>query len=119
MAALNAPRSCCGVAAHDNSVLYVAGGYHTDHCLRSVEMYDPRANMWRNVAPLEVERSYLSMIEFNGSLYAVGGLDTNENALNTVERYDPALDRWFPEVSLSSPVYACGLCVVDDVAGDM
>jgi hypothetical protein len=115
--------------------LYVAGGYNTDHCLRSVEAYDPRNNHWYNVRPLEVshpltaksaralpmmgalessglmisdarvyeatsrclpaqvERSYLSMIEFNGSLYAIGGLDSGENALATVERYDPALNR--------------------------
>lgn len=56
-------------------------------------MFDPRANRWRNVAPLEVERSYLSMVEFSGSLFAIGGLDTNENALEVVEKYDPALNR--------------------------
>jgi len=110
---LNAPRSCCGVATYGNC-LYVAGGYNTDHCLRSVEMFDPRANTWTNVAPLEVARSYLSMVAFNGSLYAIGGLDSNENALDVVERYDPALQRWFTMGSLCSPVYACGLCVLNE-----
>lgn len=89
---LNAPRSCCGVATYDN-LLYVAGGYNTDHCLSSVEMYDARENRWRDMAPLGVERSYLSMIEFSGSLYAIGGLDSSENALDVVEKYDPAANR--------------------------
>lgn len=89
---LNAPRSCCGVATYDN-LLYVAGGYNTDHCLSSVEMYDARDNRWRDMAPLGVERSYLSMIEFSGSLYAIGGLDSSENALDVVEKYDPAANR--------------------------
>lgn len=113
VAPLNAPRSCCGVATL-NGCLYVAGGYNTDHCLRSVEMYDPRSNTWTNMPPLEVERSYLSMVEFNGSLYAIGGLDSNESALDIVERYDPALQRWFSCAPLTSPVYASGLCVLDE-----
>lgn len=123
VAPLNAPRSCCGVATYDNCVYVAGGyntdhwcvSVHAGHALsflarctehmgiamrilschslRSVEMFDPRANRWRNVAPLEVERSYLSMVEFSGSLFAIGGLDTNENALEVVEKYDPALNR--------------------------
>ena len=29
-------------------------------------MYDSRTGTWRDVAPLTVERSYLTMVEFNG-----------------------------------------------------
>lgn len=66
--------------------------------------------------PLEVR---VCMYVYNNLIltdlvYLPTGLDSEEQALTTIERYDPALDKWFEMPSLSSAVYACGLCVVNE-----
>ena len=76
--------------------LYAIGGYCCG-TLRTVERYDPAANAWEAVAPLETAREYHSTVVLDGMLYAVGGY--NEDSLGTrylasVERYDPAVNAW-------------------------
>lgn len=55
--------------------LYACGGYDGATFLRSVEMFDPRANKWMLIAPMSVTRSRVALAANAGKLWAVGGYD--------------------------------------------
>lgn len=48
-------RSSAGVAVLDG-MLYVAGGNDGTNCLNSVERFNPKANTWEGVAPMNIRR---------------------------------------------------------------
>lgn len=48
-------RSSAGVAVLDG-MLYVAGGNDGTSCLNSVERFNPKANTWEGVAPMNIRR---------------------------------------------------------------
>lgn len=58
--------------------LYVCGGYDGSNFLNSVEVYDPRNNKWRKVAPMNVKRNNVSLAANDGKLLAVGGNTNTE-----------------------------------------
>jgi len=76
-----------------NGKLYAAGGYDGHVFLKTCECYDPIANRWTYVAPMNVQRSRVALVANCGRLYAIGGYD-GQNNLKTMEIYDPAADRW-------------------------
>ena len=75
--------------------IYVFGGmldYSTT--LSSVEKYDPVADTWTFVSPMnELRRSMGFCTDDHGRVYAIAGGSTPAD-LQSVERYDPATDVW-------------------------
>ena len=71
-------------------MLYAVGGWDGGNLLSSVEVYDPRTNAWKAVAPMSTKRYGLaaSVLTVGGQeqLYAVGG--RHGSPLNSVEVYD-------------------------------
>jgi kelch-like protein 18 len=61
--------------------------------LRSVEVYDPNLDSWKQISPMNVKRSRVALTSNMGKLYAIGGYDGESN-LSTVEVYDPKNDSW-------------------------
>ena len=61
--------------------------------LRSVERFDPVANEWAMVAPMNKPRTGLSVAVLDGFLYSLGGHD-GSGYLNLVQCYDPLTDSW-------------------------
>lgn len=64
---------------------------------RDVEVYDPRANKWQDVASMNDTRAYFAGVACQGALYAIGGLSPemgNPNYKQTFEKYDPVRDSW-------------------------
>lgn len=60
-------------------------------------MYDPRADRWRAIAPMNDTRAYFAGVACQGVLYAMGGLSPeagNPNYKITLEKYDPVHDSW-------------------------
>lgn len=58
-----------------------------------MEKYDPVANVWTNVTPMQSRRCRLGVATLNGKLYACGGYDGN-SFLKSVEEYDPHENTW-------------------------
>jgi N-acetylneuraminic acid mutarotase len=65
--------------------------------LNIIERYDPTANQWHTVAPMDTERVFSSCAMYNGCLYVAGGYGTS--ALSSVERYDPTTNMWMNDVA--------------------
>jgi len=91
--------------------LYVAGGYDGNVFLRSVESYDPVANRWSYVAPMNTKRSRVALVATCGRLYAVGGYDGASN-LSSVEVYDVDTDKWTMTSSMVAHEGGVGVGVV-------
>jgi N-acetylneuraminic acid mutarotase len=69
-----------------------AGGAATD----VVEVYDPRADTWREAALLPQALCGYALAELEGKAYLFGGRGSDDvaDASDTVLRYDPDLDTW-------------------------
>ncbi|XP_064027821.1 kelch domain-containing protein 7A [Pogoniulus pusillus] len=82
----------CAMCSMFNYLFVVAGCKGTGRTQRPsnrVFCYDPLANVWREICPLNQARPHCKLVALDGHLYAIGG-----ECLYTVERYDPRLDRW-------------------------
>lgn len=76
--------------------LFVIGGWNDPSGdLRSVERYDPLADEWQTVAPMQNERQAAAACVSGGFIYVFGGSEVwTDSILESIERYDPHLDSW-------------------------
>ncbi len=80
-----------------NGKIYVIGGKNSGTgYLDSVERYDPQADRWEMMAPLQQRRGGFTQgaVVFNGRIYVFGGWGESEKLLDTVERYEPDQNQW-------------------------
>ena len=72
---------------------YVVGGSGAGgERLSAVELYDPQAASWNQLAGMAGPRYAHGCVAFDGKLYAVGGLGAGYQELDTAEVYDPQTD---------------------------
>eukprot|EP01018_Ginkgo_biloba_P038011 Gb_12065 [translate_table: standard] len=99
------PLCGCAVGTIDGN-LYVLGGFSKACALRSVWRYDPRVNVWAEVASMTTARAYCKTGLLNNKLYAVGGVNRGRGGLTplqSAESYDPVTDTW---IQISSMPFA-------------
>ncbi|XP_067899703.1 kelch-like protein 3 isoform X3 [Heterodontus francisci] len=96
-----------------NGQLYATGGHDGPLVRKSVEVYDPSANTWRQVADMNMCRRNAGVCAVNGFLYVVGGDDGSSN-LSSVEFYNSITDKWtlLPTNMSTGRSYA-GVAVID------
>lgn len=71
-----------------NGYICVAGGYTTEYTWsKSVELYNPSLNEWRELKEMNKSRANFGLVELDGYLYAMGGD-------RIIEKYDPRTDCW-------------------------
>lgn len=108
--------------------LYVCGGYDgARSSLKSVEVFDPTRNAWREGVPMGQRRARAAATVCEGSLYVCGGFDGSE-LLRSAESFEPASRRWRPlppmsvaryiatAATVGGKVYVCGGVGGDGVA---
>ena len=65
---------------------------------REAEVYDPRADRWRAIAPMNDTRAYFAGVICQGAFYALGGRSPQSGGIpnyrTTIEKYDPVHDTW-------------------------
>jgi len=77
-------------------LIYVVGGIGEGGKLITVELYDPQAASWTQLAGMMEPRYGHGCVALDGKLYAVGGLGATNQVLDTAEVYDPQADGWQP-----------------------
>lgn len=61
--------------------------------LKTVEVYDEGAGVWKEVAEMTVPRASLAASALNGKIYAIGG-QSDRQTHASLEYYDPGADVW-------------------------
>ena len=103
------PREHLG-AASDGRYLYTVGGRDaTSRDVAVLERYDPAADDWTTLRPMQVARDGLGAAVTAGRLFAVGG-ERPTGVLDTVEAYDIRRGRWTSMKPLPRPRH--GMAVV-------
>ncbi len=94
---LGTTRDVVAAATGPDGRVYALGGAENGdsrRVLASVEVYDPVADSWSAVAPMQQRRWYHAATRGpDGRIYVFGGLD-GFTPLTSAEAYDPATDSW-------------------------
>lgn len=91
---LSIERSGVDAALMDDGFIYAVGGQDANkNVLATAERYDPLADSWSAIAPMNQSRYVHEVINVDGLLYAIGGND-GKGAIASVEVYDPTLNEW-------------------------
>ena len=93
-----------------NPPFFPSGGNDGASCLNTMERYDPVADSWTCLAPMNTRRSTHDVAVIDGTLYAVGGND-GSSSLNSIEKYDPETNKWTSVVSMSTRRSSVGVVV--------
>lgn len=96
--------------------VYVLGGTRKQHSgfSKVVERYDPRLDVWVEVAPMLQERADFAACCLNGTIVVAGGR-SRRGYLNTCERYDPCTNEWSKIARLPQAMYMTAAAVSNDV----
>lgn len=94
----------CGCAAGSvGGCLYVLGGFSKASAMRSVWLFDPRVNVWKEAAAMGTPRAYCKTALLHDKLYAVGGVNRGHaglTPLQSAEVYEPSANTWTPIPSM-------------------
>jgi hypothetical protein len=89
---MHGPRAQHAAAALTSGGVLVVGGM-SGGPLSGAEIYDPEADTWTRVAPLNLPRyQHAAAALPDGRILVTGGL--REGPLSSAELYDPVADRW-------------------------
>ena len=93
-------------AAVVDGKIYVVGGAIDDDevgvvVTDRVDMYDPAADSWQQVAAVPTVRSSHAAAIVDGKIYVSGGLAESGQYSDALEAYDPVADTWTTLASLS------------------
>ena len=86
----------------DEQYLYTIGGSSDGGCLSSTERFDPSANKWEEVAPINLARCSAFGAFMNGKVYIAGG-HWRTDTYSSCEVYSPCTNEWHFIASLKEP----------------
>jgi N-acetylneuraminic acid mutarotase len=99
LAPMPTERGALAAEVIDGKIYAVGGALKKFFRLRNTnanEVYDPKTNTWKQLAPLPTPRDHLTVSVAHGLLFAIGGrvnVNYNQN-LNANEAYDPKSNQW-------------------------
>lgn len=86
------PRAYHGTAVIGFSI-YVIGGFDGMDYFNSCRCFNAVSKQWREVAPMNARRCYVSVTTLSEIIYAMGGYDGHHRQ-NTAEKYDFKTNQW-------------------------
>ncbi len=97
--------------------LYLFGGWDGKRYLDTVYLYDPSADEWKNLPPMQARRAFAGAAAAAGRLFVIGGRDeTGPLASNQafLPGADAGADPWSEAAPLPDARYAMGVTSVAD-----
>lgn len=76
------PRAYHGLAVLNNQI-YCIGGFDGQSHFNSVRVFSLKTREWREAAPMNCKRCYVSVCVLEGLIYAMGGFDCKFQCQNT------------------------------------
>ena len=105
VASLPAARHHHTAAVVDGKIYVVGGIFHDDEgekvATSLVEMYDPAADSWQQMAAMPTARYSHASAVMDGKIYVSGGFTTSRELSDAFEAYDPVTNTWTTLASLS------------------
>ena len=105
VASLPAARHHHTAAVVDGKIYVVGGIFHDDEgekvATGLVEMYDPAADSWQQMAAMPTVRHSHASAVMDGKIYVSGGFTTLGELSDAFEAYDPVTNTWATLASLS------------------
>jgi uncharacterized protein (TIGR03437 family) len=95
-----------------NDRIYVAGGNGPNMNQTELEVYDPAANTWTQLASMSVPRNHTAGGAINGRFYVVAGRP-GDTAASALEAYDPQTNTWSRLRNLPTGRSGVGAAVVN------
>ena len=93
--------------------LYAMGLGWGSGAIGKVEVYNPVANSWRALAPMQTPRNWVTASVVKNKCYVIGGGNASmAPAMATVEAYDPGTNSWQTRTSLPEGRQSAGSAVV-------
>jgi len=86
----------------DEQYLYTIGGTSSGQYRSTTERFDPSANEWEEVAPINQARSSAFGASMNGKVYIAGGRQ-KQGEISSCEVYNPVTNEWHLMASLREP----------------
>merc|ERR1712091_274934 len=77
------------------------GGHHDGATLDTVEVYDPQADSWQQVASMPQPLCDHAAAVMGGKIYVTGGY-SQRSTLNSAYVYDPQADAWAQLASMGN-----------------
>ena len=99
-------RSCHTAAVVDGKIYVVGGEIDDDEdeegvATDRVDMYDPAADSWQQMAAMPTARSSHSAAVLDGKIYVTGGSLSTGELSDALEAYDPVANTWTTLASFS------------------
>lgn len=100
------------MTAADGRIYAIGGASKHNRTVKTVEVYDIRADSWSRAPSLCIARRGPGVaLGLDGRLYAIGGYGATRggpltaDTVVTVETYDPATRRWEEIAPIQAPAY--------------
>eukprot|EP00826_Nyctotherus_ovalis_P062279 TRINITY_DN8982_c0_g1_i13.p1 TRINITY_DN8982_c0_g1~~TRINITY_DN8982_c0_g1_i13.p1 ORF type:complete len:213 (-),score=33.87 TRINITY_DN8982_c0_g1_i13:162-800(-) len=109
---MNVSRADHSMEAINGKYLYVVGGINTDGLISSCEEYEIEADKWREIAPLNEKKKWMSLCSFNSKyLYSFGGcLTSASEATALIEFLDTGSPAAWTPIKLGPDTYPFSAC---------
>ena len=86
-------RGCFAACYHEGRVWALGGINYSERIMSKCEMFDPRDNLWHQIAPMKRERKNAGAVGLNSdTIYVFGG--SNAQVLDSIEKYSISQDQW-------------------------
>lgn len=103
MKSMSVARTFVSVVAY-NGRIYVAGGEVNQRSTNAVEVYNPKSDEWKQLAPLKNPRCSFALIQSYGFLFAIGGQNGAEH-YTVIEKYHPWKNCWTEVRGISGSIW--------------
>lgn len=106
------PRAYHGTAVIEYSI-YVIGGFDGMDYFNSCRCFDAVSKQWREVAPMNARRCYVSVTTLRDIVYAMGGYDGHHRQ-NTAEKYNHRTNQWSLIAPMNMQRSDASACTLND-----
>lgn len=93
-AAMPTGRAGLALVAHGGQIFAIGGVRGNNQATRSVEIFDPLTNSWKEGASKLVATANIGGAVIDNKIYVPGGCTNDGQAIDTMEIYDPVSDTW-------------------------
>jgi DNA-binding CsgD family transcriptional regulator/N-acetylneuraminic acid mutarotase len=107
-------RAGLALVAYQGQIFAIGGMRGNNQATRSVEIFDPFINTWKEGANKLVATANIAGVVIGDKIYIPGGCANNAQAVDSFGIYNPKTDTWIEGPTMPSPRCGYGLATFED-----